>query len=385
MITQPRVAEFFAGIGLVRLALDQAGFRTVFANDIDCRKHEMYAANFGAEGFVLIDVRDIGGAAIPTVDLATASFPCTDLSLAGWRRGLDGQQSGMFWEFARVLTEMGDRRPPVVMLENVPAFATSRGGSDLRAAIVGLNALGYSCDLLAIDARHFVPQSRQRLFIVGTTKVVAGLAEWHECAVRPRWIRLFAEANADLTLHTFPLPQLPSSAATLADVVERMEPADHRWWEPHPLERFVESMSPRHRLRIQRMRRSPIVNWATAYRRTRGGSATWEVRSDCLAGCLRTARGGSSKQALVEAGKGALRARWLTVHEYAALQGAPDFRLPEGLARNQGLFGFGDAVCVPAVRWLAENYLRPLVLAEEGCRFPEAARLPLFREVAYGV
>ena len=132
------------------------------------------------------------------------------------------------------------------------------------------------------------------------------------------------------------------------------------------------------------MRHLPGVNWATAYRRTRDRCATWEVRPDCLAGCLRTARGGSSKQALVEAGRGELRVRWLTVREYACLQGAPDFKVPDDLPRNQGLFGFGDAVCVPAVRWLAEDYLRPLLLGEH-TSVPFNTSLPLFREVAYGV
>jgi DNA (cytosine-5)-methyltransferase 1 len=384
MMPEFRVAEFFAGIGLVRLALDQANFRTIFANDIDYRKYEMYRANFGPDGFVLGDVRGIGGASIPTVDLATASFPCTDLSLAGWRRGLDGHQSSMFWEFARVLGEMGDHRPRVVVLENVPAFATSRNGSDLRAAIAALNDLGYSCDLLVLDARHFVPQSRQRLFIVGTTLSVTSVTDWRESSVRPRWVRLLVKGNPELRFHAFPLPPLPPSDMRLSDIVERLSPSDPRWWEWPRLERFVQTMRPKHHLRVEGLRHLPGVNWATAYRRTRDGCATWEVRSDSLAGCLRTARGGSSKQALVEAGEGELRVRWLTVREYACLQGAPNFRLPEDLGRNQGLFGFGDAVCVPAVRWLAENYLRPLLLGERS-PVPFNTPLPLFREVAYGV
>lgn len=106
-------AEFFAGIGLVRLALEQEGFSVIFANDIEPSKFAFYAANFGPSHFVLGDVRHIHGDDVPDVDLATASFPCTDLSLAGWRRGLSGEQSGMFWEFVRVLREMGSRRPSV--------------------------------------------------------------------------------------------------------------------------------------------------------------------------------------------------------------------------------------------------------------------------------
>jgi DNA (cytosine-5)-methyltransferase 1 len=86
----------------------------------------------------------------------------------------------------------------------------------------------------------------------------------------------------------------------------------------------------------------------------------WEIRADELSGCLRTARGGSSKQAVVEAGRGNVRVRWMTATEYARLQGAPDFKL-DGVRESAALFGFGDAVCVPAVAWIAKMYLRPLL------------------------
>src|SRR5439155_26769105 len=118
-----RAAEFFAGIGLVRAALADAGVDVVWANDIHPMKARLYAANFGSEHYVVGDVRAVRGGDVPPVDVATASFPCTDLSLAGWRRGLAGEQSGLFWEFARVLEEMGPHRPRAVLLENVPGLA----------------------------------------------------------------------------------------------------------------------------------------------------------------------------------------------------------------------------------------------------------------------
>ena len=124
-----RAAEFFAGIGLVRMALQRAGIDVVWANDIEPIKERIYSENFGTADFRLGDVRQLRGSDLPDVDVATASFPCTDLSLAGWRRGLAGSGSGMFWEFARVLWEMGDRRPQAILLENVPGFVTSHGGA----------------------------------------------------------------------------------------------------------------------------------------------------------------------------------------------------------------------------------------------------------------
>jgi DNA (cytosine-5)-methyltransferase 1 len=116
---------------MVNLALREAGIDVVWANDIEPVKQRLYAANFDSDHYLLGDVRAVNGEDMPEVELATASFPCTDLSLAGWRKGLDGDQSSMFWEFARILEEMGDRRPTTVLLENVPGFATSHRGKDL--------------------------------------------------------------------------------------------------------------------------------------------------------------------------------------------------------------------------------------------------------------
>jgi len=164
----PRVAEFFAGVGLVRSALEQAGCTVVFSNDNDEKKRDLYAANFAATHFTHDDIRNIHGSDVPNIEIATASFPCTDVSLAGNRAGIeDGEESSVLAEFFRLLGEMEDRRPVGVLIENVLGFATSNGGADLRTSIEWLNELGYTCDVLKLDARRFVPQSRARLFIVG--------------------------------------------------------------------------------------------------------------------------------------------------------------------------------------------------------------------------
>jgi DNA (cytosine-5)-methyltransferase 1 len=359
---RPRAAEFFAGIGLVRRALEEAGVDVVFANDIEAFKRDLYVANFGDEHFVLDDVRNIRGRDVPEIDIATASFPCTDLSLAGNRAGLEGEQSGMFWEFARILREMGGRRPRVCLLENVPGFATSKNGEDLRAAIAELNELGYACDLFVVNARHFVPQSRPRLFIVASQDELAEGSRWGPSALRPAWVRRFVETHPELRLQARDLRLPPRAVTTLADVVERLPPRDARWWDAERVERFVGALAPLQAARLERLTRSPRLVWATAYRRTRGGKAVWEIRPDEIAGCLRTARGGSSKQALVQAARGEARVRWMTPREYARLQGAGDFKLDAATPAQQ-LFGLGDAVCVPVVAWIATSYLVPLVRA----------------------
>ena len=84
-----------------------------------------------------------------------------------------------------------------------------------------------------------------------------------------------------------------------------------------------------------------------------------EIRFDGIAGCLRTPKGGSARQILLEVGKGEINIRLLSPRECARLMGADDFTL-SGTA-NEALFGFGDAVCVPVVTWIADHYLNPQI------------------------
>ena len=113
-------AEFFAGIGLMRLGLEKAGWEIAFANDIDPTKERIYQTHFNdpVNHFHLGDIHHLKGSQMPNVSLATASFPCTDLSLAGRREGLSGSQASAFWGFVNVLEDMGERRPPIVLFEN---------------------------------------------------------------------------------------------------------------------------------------------------------------------------------------------------------------------------------------------------------------------------
>lgn len=364
------VAEYFAGIGLMAAALEPRGFEVKWANDIEVAKRDLYVANrpAAADRFHLGDVRIVTGQDMPSaVELATASFPCIDLSLAGNRKGLAGEQSGMFWEFARVLEEMGDARPAVTLLENVHGFATSHGGKDLRAALVKLDDLGYSCDVIAINARHFVPQSRPRMFVVGIRGELPKGASTGVPPIsdaRPAWVRAIHEANSDLRMHYVELPSLPEGPDDLGGIVQKMEANDARWWDEERTAAFVSSLSPLHAARLAALSAGKATTWRTAYRRTRKGVATWEIRADGIAGCLRTTGGGSSRQALVQAGRGQVRVRWMTPLEYARLMGAGSYRT-KARTDNQALFGFGDAVVVDVIAWIADHYLLPVLRPSE--------------------
>jgi DNA (cytosine-5)-methyltransferase 1 len=257
---------------------------------------------------------------------------------------------------------MGARRPKAVLIENVTGFATSKCGEDLRATIATLNGLGYACDLFVLDARWFVPQSRPRLFMAAFPPGLVERSEWCLSALRPAWVLKLAGGHPGLRLQAFPLPDPPQdSQQALDDIVERIALTDGQWWDATRLGQFLSSLSLLNAQRLELMRRSEHVEYATAYRRTRKGKPVWEIRGDKISGCLRTARGGSSKQALVQAGQGTVRVRWMTAREYARLQGAPNLNWGDA-TEGQAKFGLGDAVCVPAVSWLASNYLAPIVV-----------------------
>src|SRR5262249_49036690 len=102
---QLTAAEFFAGIGLVRLALENQSWKVLWANDIDPDKAEMYCANFGKADLVVGDIHAIDAADIPACTLYSASFPCQDLSIAGEMAGLNGKESGAFWGLIKILKD----------------------------------------------------------------------------------------------------------------------------------------------------------------------------------------------------------------------------------------------------------------------------------------
>ncbi|BCN83131.1 DNA cytosine methyltransferase [Prescottella equi] len=358
--SNPKVLEFFAGVGLARIGLDHAGFETAWANDISADKAAMYRAQFGDDVMVVADVNDVDAADLPRAELAWASSPCTDLSLAGNRTGLAGVESSAFYAFTGVLRAIAEEeRPAALVLENVIGLSNSHGGDDLTAAIREFNELGYSVDILAIDARRFVPQSRPRLFLVGSRKPVDTYEAEHP--LRPAWTEAFF-GDPTLVMHRAPLPTPPEHlTGGLGDTLERLDNDDPRWWDEDRVAAFIDSMSEVQRSRLDQLRKQRRrYQWRTAYRRTRGGVPVWEMRPDAVSGCLRTPRGGSSKQAVVRMGYGKVSVRWMTGAEYAALMGAVEYKI-DGFSDSQVQFAFGDAVAVPAVKWLAENYLLPLV------------------------
>jgi DNA (cytosine-5)-methyltransferase 1 len=360
---KPRAAEFFSGIGLVRLALERQGWEVVFANDIDPDKEKIYRDNWSEnDHLVTCDIRDIQVNQIPDCDLVTASFPCNDLSIAGKWEGLNGKESSAFWilrDKVRALRDAG-RQPRLILLENVVGFLMSHGGKDFEQALVALNELGYAVDAFILNAVHWVPQSRARLFVIGKLDATPRQPFAVECQARPEALTRFIYQHDNIRWDVEKLPALPKPSSNLVEVLEDLADSDPHWWNKERAEYFLNQLSERHSAIANEMIEGRKYTYATAFRRVRNGRSMAELRSDGIAGCLRTPRGGSGRQILFKAGRGRYQVRLLTARECARLQGVPD-SYAINVPLNQALFGFGDAVCVPAVEWIISNYLNQIL------------------------
>lgn len=371
----PTFVEFFCGGGMAREGLG-AGWRCLLANDIDPHKARAYARNFGPERLVVKDVATVEAKDIPVrPDLAWASFPCQDLSLAGAGAGLDGARSGAFWPFWRLIQRLrGENRAPrLVALENVCGLLTSRGGADFAGLIAAVQNGGYRCGALVIDAADFIPQSRPRLFLLAAAddvRVPSALMQDRapDWGVSPALLaaqaRLDPAAAKNFLWWRLPPPNRRNHA--LDDLIEE-DPSCVEWRSPAGVERLLSLMAPIHRERVARAASEGGRRVGALYRRTRpapGGGKTQraEVRFDGLAGCLRTPAGGSSRQSILIVENGEVRARLLSPREAARLMGLPDtYALPENY--NEAYHLLGDGVVAPIVRYLAAHWMEPILKA----------------------
>lgn len=359
-------AEYFAGIGLVRMGLEACGWQIAYANDFSEKKFSMYKDFFPNEDHYQIeDIFKVDSKSIPFTLLSTCSFPCIDLSLAGNRDGIiNGKHSSAFWGFIDILKKQGSEASPIVMVENVPGWLTSNNGDDFRITVEALNKLGYSCDVFTLDARRFTPQSRLRVFLIGVREKTDDgfdLILQRPTSFCPLIVKKNLIKNKDLSWFYNELGKPPELLRDgLHTIIEKMEENDKRWWTSDEVNRHISMMDKTHLERVKFLAQKNEISYRTFYRRKRNGIQRAEVRDDDIAGCLRTAIGGSGRQFLIKAGYGRISMRGLTPREYARLQGVPD-KFPINVSTVQALTGFGDAVCVPAVTWIGENVINNLV------------------------
>lgn len=163
--------DLFAGIGGLRLAFENAGATCVFSSEWDKFAQQTYAANFGEKP--MGDIREIDSTAIPDHDILTAGFPCQPFSISGVskKKSLgrehgfkDETQGTLFFEIVRILEA---KQPSAFLLENVKNLKSHDKKRTFNVMMAALHELGYTVHHAVIDAQAYVPQHRERIFLVG--------------------------------------------------------------------------------------------------------------------------------------------------------------------------------------------------------------------------
>ena len=322
----------------------------------------------------LSDVSDLTTADLPgNADMGWASFPCQDLSLAGSGAGLRGERSGAFWPFWNLIAALADedRAPPIIVLENVCGALTSHGGKDFSMIGTALVEGGYRFGALVIDAVHFVPQSRPRLFVLAISRdrsIPEGLVsvepdeKWRTSALVAAHEQLSRKARENWLWWCLPMPM--RRTAVFADLIEE-NPRGVKWHTASETRKLLGMMSPVNLAKVVAARNTGQWTVGAIYKRTRSNgngvkTQRAEIRFDDLAGCLRTPVGGSSRQIIMIVEGKKVRSRLLSPREATRLMGLPDgYKLPENY--NEAYHLAGDGVVVPVIRHIAEHILEPIL------------------------
>jgi DNA (cytosine-5)-methyltransferase 1 len=166
--------DFFAGIGGFTEGLKQAGMKCVGFCEADKWAIKSYTAmhepNTNSENkeWFCDDITKAKSSEIPYADGWTAGFPCQDVSVCGKMEGLAGARSGLFFEVIRLLKGKNpEDKPRWLLFENVKNLISVNGGEDFTTFLAEISEVGYDCEWQVINSKLFVPQNRERIFIIG--------------------------------------------------------------------------------------------------------------------------------------------------------------------------------------------------------------------------
>ncbi len=350
-----RFIDLFAGIGGFRMAMEAAGGECVFTCEIDKFCHQTYVANFDLAEPIQNDIRQIDPEMIPDFDVLVAGFPCQPFSIAGVSKkralgqpeGFDCDTQGtLFFDIEKILES---RQPAAFVLENVRNLVSHDGGRTFSVIMNTLeDKLGYHVDYRIVDAAYWLPQHRERIFIVG---------------YREPTLFKFGDMS---------LPQAPRP--TMKKVLhpeDGSEQSDGKYIVGHKgrvADRYILSKHLWDYLRA----------YARRHRAKGNGFGYGLVGPDDASRTLSARYYKDGSEILVKRGsQGRGRPRRLTPRECARLMGfdqphLDEFQIP--VSDTQAYRQFGNAVAVPAATAVARHMAAQLP--------PKQSRLPLFHTTA---
>jgi len=360
-----------------------ANWTCAFANDNSRQKAAAYNARWG-EGE--LDPRSVDEIAVEDLprgaQLAWASFPCQDISIAGSGRGVGSKddratRSSALWPFVDLMAnlKLEGTHPAVIALENVTGLLTSNSGRDFIVICEALAKLGYNFGAVIVDAKHFVPQSRPRVFLIASRDDLplppkltceAPIRPWHSAGV----VNAHASLPTDLVerWRWWALGEPPElDVDALQRAIDLSE--DAKWNTTEETKRLLAMMPETHRARLAEAKRAGKPMIGSLYLRMRpaadGNVQCAEIAFSSTLGCLRTPRGGASRPRIIVVEGERVRTRLLSPREAAGLMGLPgDHPLP---ANYQHAFQLiGDGVVAPVVGFIGQTLIEPLALTWMG-------------------
>lgn len=158
--------SLFAGVGGFDLALQRLGWKCVGACEIDKYASEKYKYNFHVEK-IYDDATKTDPSILPDFTMLCAGFPCQSFSVAGKRRGFGDTRGTLFFEIIRFITA---KRPSLVLLENVAGLLYHEEGKTFETILSKMDEVGYDVEWQVFNSKYFVPQNRERIFIIGHSR-----------------------------------------------------------------------------------------------------------------------------------------------------------------------------------------------------------------------
>jgi DNA (cytosine-5)-methyltransferase 1 len=307
-----KTIDLFAGVGGIRLGFENAGFKTVFANDFEPQCKETYDLNFKDSKLVVEDIRKIGIDDLPKFDFLLGGFPCQAFSIAGYRQGFNDEKGrgNLFFDIARIIEA---RKPEGFLLENVKNLKSHDGGKTFRIIQEALESLGYCVKTKVLNSMEYgnIPQNRERIYIVGFK-------------------------NSDYC-EKFEFPSPVKLTKKITDLLEKGVPEKY-YYNGKPLYEKLKNFV---------KEEGKVYQWRRQYVR--------ENKSGVCPTLTANMGTGGHNVPIIKDKKGI---RKLTPLECARIQGFPDsYKLPK-LADSALYKQFGNSVSVPVIEAIAKQMMK---------------------------